>query len=417
MAERNKSDQLIEAISNNVALIQFTPDGNILEANDNFLTVMGYTLDQIVGKHHSMFCTSATKNSNEYRMFWEQLQTGEAASDQFLRVTSAGKEIWLEASYCPVRDEKGTVIKVIKTASEITQLVNDTHELKSQQDALSRSQAIIEFDLKGQVITANANFLETVGYSLDEIVGKHHKLFCPPEISQSTEYSAFWNRLRQGEFISGKFQRVARDQSEIWLEASYNPIFDPLGKLYKVIKFATNITDVVIQAKQTEIISIQASKETEETAQEGLKVGEEAIMVMKEVVAGLESSSDSIKSLNEQSERITNIVSTISSIADQTNLLALNAAIEAARAGEQGRGFAVVADEVRLLAARTSNSTSEIDDVVKRNQEMAETATASITKVMALSVKGEELIQKTGTTILKINESTETLIQALKTDL
>jgi methyl-accepting chemotaxis protein len=168
-----------------------------------------------------------------------------------------------------------------------------------------------------------------------------------------------------------------------------------------------------MKARETERISLEASKETENTAQAGLAVGEEAINVMKEVVTGLETSSESIRSLNEQSDRITNIVSTISAIADQTNLLALNAAIEAARAGEQGRGFAVVADEVRQLAARTSNSTSEIDEVVKRNQQMAVTAMSSIENVMTLSLKGEGLIQETGRTVQKINESTTNLINAL----
>ncbi|MFT6325407.1 MAG: methyl-accepting chemotaxis protein [Crocinitomicaceae bacterium] len=409
----NNSNQLISAISNQMAMIQFTPEGDILEANDIFLSVVGYRLNEIVGKHHSMFCNIETKQSEQYNSFWRDLRSGKAIKDQFLRVTKSNKEIWLEASYCPVLDENGQVLKVIKIASDITQFVITTHDIKSQQEALSRSQAIIEFELNGNVITANENFLQTTGYELDDIIGKHHSMFCPEEITKSSEYKNHWSDLRNGKFVTGKVKRVSSDGRELWLEASYNPILSPLGKQYKVVKFATNITDTVMKARETERISLEASKETENTAQAGLAVGEEAINVMKEVVTGLETSSESIRSLNEQSDRITNIVSTISAIADQTNLLALNAAIEAARAGEQGRGFAVVADEVRQLAARTSNSTSEIDEVVKRNQQMAVTAMSSIENVMTLSLKGEGLIQETGRTVQKINESTTNLINAL----
>ena len=410
----NESDQLIAAISKEMALIQFKPDGTILEANSQFLSTMGYDLTTIVGKHHSIFCTSETKSSDKYKTFWKNLASGKAEKDQFIRVTQSGKEIWLDASYCPVLNDQNEVIKVIKVASDITDIVNSTHELKSQHNALSRSQAIIEFDLEGNVLTANENFLSTMGYQLDDIIGQHHSKFCPDTVTKSNEYKNFWSRLRNGEFISGKFQRSASDGHDVWLRASYNPIFDPMGRQYKVIKFATDISEGEIKALETDRLSMLASQETEHAAQSGMQVGEEAISVMKDVVSGLEISSESIRSLNEQSDRITNIVSTISAIADQTNLLALNAAIEAARAGEQGRGFAVVADEVRQLAARTSNSTSEIDEVVKRNHEMASTAMSTIENVMKQSLKGEELIQETGQTIQKINESTTSLMKALR---
>jgi methyl-accepting chemotaxis protein len=397
-----------------MAMIQFTPDGTILTANDNFLAVMGYQLDEIVGKHHSLFCNSQTKKSEQYKSFWQNLAAGKAAKDQFVRITKSGQEIWLEASYCPVFDENNRVIKVVKVASDISAFVTSTHDLKSQRNALSRSQAIIEFDLDGNVLAANENFLQAVGHQLEDVIGKPHSMFCPTELAQSSEYKNFWANLRNGEFVSGKFQRITSDGRELWLEASYNPIFDPLGKQYKVVKFATDITETVLKARNTEEISLNATQETETTAHAGLQVGEQAINVMKEVVSGLEASSESIRSLNEQSDRITNIVSTISAIADQTNLLALNAAIEAARAGEQGRGFAVVADEVRQLASRTSNSTSEIDEVVKRNQQMAVTAMSSIETVMERSLKGEELIQETGQAVQKINDSTAALINALR---
>jgi len=407
---------LLEAISSQLAMIQFTPDGTILEANQNFLSTMGYSLSELKGKHHRVFCNKETTSSSEYAAFWTNLANGKADQGQFLRITKSGSDIWLEASYCPVKDKDGNVIRVIKIASDISKLVFATHELKSQLEAISRSQAVIEFNLKGEVITANDNFLNAAGYQLDEIVGQHHRIFCPNEVAQSSEYNQFWQRLRQGEFITGKFQRQNKQGDSVWLEASYNPIFDPNGNLYKVIKFATDVTHATEQANETSRLAMQASSETENATQKGLSVGNQAIDVMQQVVSGLQDTSDAVQLLNDQSDQISSIVSTITGIADQTNLLALNAAIEAARAGEQGRGFAVVADEVRQLAGRTSNSTSEIEDMVKRNKQLASNAMKTMSEVQTQSTQGETLIQETGRSIEAINENTQNLMNALRND-
>ena len=404
---------LYDAISAQAALIRFEPDGTIVDANDNFLAAMDCRLNDIVGKHHRMFCDKETRESSEYQSFWQQLASGQAKQGQFVRYTPTGREVWLEASYCPVKDEFGNVSSVIKIASDITDIITDTHELKSQKDALSRSQAIIEFDLDGNVQTANENFLHTMHYSEDQIIGQHHSKFCSQQMVNSSEYKDLWARLRHGEFVSGKFERVDAHGNTIWLEASYNPIFDPKGRLYKVIKFATNITERVLRAQSTEQLAREASTGTEDAAQQGGRVVKDAIHTMERVVSGLTDASQHISDLNEQSDRIGNIVETITSIADQTNLLALNAAIEAARAGEQGRGFAVVADEVRQLAARTSASTAEIDEVVKRNQQLAGQATTAMEEVVKQSQQGSDLINQTGDSIHQINDSARQLMQAL----
>lgn len=411
--ECNGLNDVLTALSKSVANIEFTPDGKILTANDNFLAVMGYSLEQIVGQHHKIFCNAETINSPDYNAFWKKLASGEGVQGQFLRVTQSGKEIWLEASYCPVINADGQVSKVVKIASDITDSVLQSHELKSQDCAVNRSMAVIEFDLDGNVLKANDNFLRTTGYQLDEILGKHHSLFCDKQYAASNEYRQFWEKLNQGEFTGGKFQRVDKQGNVIWLEATYNPIFNSKGKPYKVMKFATDITATVENARQTTHMITEATRKTEDISSKGNEVVNQAIAAMNRMSDELKTTSNSIDALSQQSEKITNIVSTISAIADQTNLLALNAAIEAARAGDQGRGFAVVADEVRQLAARTSSSTAEIDEVVKNNNVYASKAVQAMQGIISLSQSSMSLVKETGAAIDEIDNSTHEMMEAV----
>jgi methyl-accepting chemotaxis sensory transducer with Pas/Pac sensor len=223
-------------------MVEFTPDGHILTANALFLERMGYTLAEIVGQHHSLFCTPDMVQSPQYREFWQRLNRGEGFSDKFLRVAKHSRPIWLEANYVPVQDRHGRVIKIVKLASDITARIMDAQEQRAMTTAIERSMAVIAFNLKGEVLMANDNFFNTMGYRADEIIGRHHSLFCPPEMRTSEAYRRFWHKLNQGEYISGQFERVDKQGNTVWLRATYNPVFNSAGELYKVVKFATDVT-------------------------------------------------------------------------------------------------------------------------------------------------------------------------------
>lgn len=233
----------LQAISLSQAVIQFNLDGTIISANDNFCQTIGYSLSEIQGKHHRMFVAEQYGNSTEYREFWQRLGRGEFVSGEFKRVNKAGEDIWLQASYNPIFDASGKVYKVVKYASEITQQKLKNIEFQGQLDAISKSQAVIEFQLDGTIITANDNFCSAMGYELREIQGKHHSMFAEPQLKNSAEYRQFWEMLGRGEFQAGEYKRIGKNGKEVWINATYNPIFDPDGKPFKVVKFATDVTE------------------------------------------------------------------------------------------------------------------------------------------------------------------------------
>ena len=233
---------LVAAITKSQAVIEFDLQGNILTANDNFLNAVGYRLDEIVGKHHRMFVAPAEHNSPEYLQFWQKLARGEIDSGQYRRIRKDGKEIWIQASYNAILDAENRPYKVVKFATDITKEVTRNAEHSGQLAAISKSQAVIEFDLHGNILTANENFLATVGYRLDEIVGRHHRMFVDPAEHHSPEYLQFWQKLARGEYDSGQYKRVRKDGREIWIQASYNTILDANNRPYKVVKFASDIT-------------------------------------------------------------------------------------------------------------------------------------------------------------------------------
>src|SRR5215217_1814033 len=219
------------AISRSQAVIEFDLDGTILTANENFLGAMGYRLEEIVGKHHAMFCDPDLVASAEYKAFWAELGRGTFQSAAYRRLAKGGREVWIQATYNPVMGKDGKPIKVIKFATDITAQTQTAADHAAQIEAISRVQAVIAFNLDGTIIEANQNFLSTVGYRAEEIVGRHHSMFCEPGYAASTDYKAFWQKLRSGEFVAAEFQRFGKGGKEIWIQASYNPIFDASGRV------------------------------------------------------------------------------------------------------------------------------------------------------------------------------------------
>lgn len=386
-------ESLVSAIGSNIPVIEFSPEGTIIHANPLFLGAVGYTLNEVVGKHHRIFCEDAYTKTENYRQFWLNLKNGNTQQGTFMRLTKTHEPIWLEASYFPVYSQ-GKVGKILKIAKDISQQVKQSQDFEAIITALNKSLAVIEFTPEGNIINANDNFLNTMGYQLNDIVGKHHRVFCNDDFYR--ENPNFWSDLGNGRFQKGQFQRKHRTGKAVWLEATYNPIALE-GKIVKIIKFASDITaqmahdQAVFEASQ---FAFSTSQETMKSAEDGEllldKTADSANCMSSEV----ERSSTLIAKLLEESKQISAIVNTIRSIAEQTNLLALNAAIEAARAGENGRGFAVVADEVRNLAARTSSSTLEIEEVVRRNSDLTMQVMSSMESARQQAADGNRLVKQ-----------------------
>lgn len=408
---------LLQAIDRSMASIEFDLNGVVLSANENFLNTMRYRKEDLIGKEHRHFCTPEYVRSSDYAQLWARLRAGDFVTSTFLRVAGDGEPVWLEASYSPVKDASGKVVKIVKYAMDVTEKIQTENETKNKLQAFDRAMVEIEFEPSGQILTANENFLKRMGYSLSELKGKHHRMFCPPEVINSTDYEEFWRRLNKGEFFSGQFKRMDKHGQTVWLEASYNPVYDARGNLNKVVKFASDITDRVVKHEQDARSAAQAyhiSIETQKVAEVGTRVIQQAASEMRQISLNIEDSSRIVAQLGERSNQITAIVNTIRSIADQTNLLALNAAIEAARAGDQGRGFAVVADEVRQLAARTSRSTAEISEMIQVIQTETQLAISSMDNTRSTASRGVELADQAGSVIVQISAGASEAVAAVK---
>jgi len=357
---------MIAAIGRAQAEIAFNLDGTIITANENFLRTLGYSRGEIQGKHHSMFVEPATRDSAAYREFWASLNRGEYQSAEYKRIGKGGKEVWILASYNPILDEKGKPFKVVKFATDVSEQKLRTADLAGQIAAIGKSQAVIEFNMDGSIITANENFLNAVGYSLGEIKGKQHSMFVDPSDRDGAAYREFWANLNAGKYQAGEFKRIGKGGREIWIQASYNPILDLNGKPFKVVKYATDTTAQVIARKKSESVrgmmeSVAAgAEELNASVREISETMTKSRQTASEAVVRVDAADQQAQRLSAASESMGGIVELIGNITGQINLLALNATIESARAGEAGRGFAVVASEVKNLANQAKQATDKI---------------------------------------------------------
>ncbi|CAB9492686.1 methyl-accepting chemotaxis protein [Alteromonas macleodii] len=384
IAENSRLQKEIEAyqtvqeeLREEMLYIELNPDGRVNAINDLCSQATGYSIGELEGKSlESMMSPNALRKPAGQDMLGA-IKTHRHWHGAVSFMDAKGQEMWVRGIVQPVDDANGNVRYIAFYMAEQTRNITLSNELRDMITALHRSSAVIEFNLDGTIITANDNFLKGMGYTLEQIEGKHHRIFCTEQEANSEEYKHFWRDLSEGKLESGRFKRIDSRGNEVWLEASYNPIRNEDGNLYKVVKFATVITEQMqreFAISEAANVAFNISQETGEQARKGNEVLNATVKAMNELTTQMGNASEGIKDLDEQSQKVADLVKSISGIADQTNLLALNAAIEAARAGDQGRGFAVVADEVRQLASRTSSATEEIVNVVVENRKLTENA-------------------------------------------
>lgn len=413
LEERN----FFSTVHKHLPLAEITPNGKVLYASDSYLQLLGMSEEQLKGKNiQDTFLKEGTNSINSNQSPWLFQDPENRVYGKFKRQHSDGSTLYIKSQFVHIENLHGEIDKIVEIAYDVTKQTITAMKNLDYKKALDRSTAIIEFDTQGYIKEANTNFLSVMGYHKGELSGKHHRILCDSEFQNSQDYQTLWKNLNRGEYVQGRMKRISKNGSTIWLEASYNPLIDDCGKVYGVVKFATDITASVEQNLQESQSAQQAyliASETEQVAAEGSQVVQQASHEMEKITLAVGDAANVIAELGKQSEEITSIVNTIRAIADQTNLLALNAAIESARAGEQGRGFAVVADEVRQLAARTSRSTQEISEMIGKIQTGTSSAIESMNECQKQAENSMSLAQKAGEVIVRVREGTQNAVNAV----
>lgn len=415
-AELSELRQLRDGLNREMLTLSIDSTFKITACNESFAVALGYTEDQLLGRAMSDIVPQYVSKLPCFHNFRAAVAAGKSITDEYRYLHADGSLVWLNAHWQPIADATGQLSHITAYATNITSRVEKISENASFIDALLRSTAVIEFDLTGHVLMANDQFLKAMGYSLGQAKGSHHRIFCKPEEASSQKYKDFWSTLNKGEFVAGRFERIDSRGQTVWLEATYNPVYDTEGRLCKVVKFATVVTDQV--AREQEVskaaqTAFEISQQTDVSAQRGALVVNDTMHTMRKIAIDMQTASGGVEALGKQSLLISSIIQTISSIAQQTNLLALNAAIEAARAGEQGRGFAVVADEVRQLAGRTSTATEEIATVVLQNQKLVDETVAEMANSKFQAEQGLELATQAGQVIVEIQDGAKRVVDAV----
>lgn len=361
-----------EHISLSTGIIHFDTNGSVEHINTKMLAMLGYDLQDIKGRNNTALLSKDYLNSKEYKDLWNELRKGISGNQTIMFMNKNNHSIWFDCVYTPVVDSTNRVLEIVGVFTNINELVGSKIEVDHKLKAINLSMAIIEFSPDGIILDANENFLKTVKYAKKEIVGQHHSIFCDNDYKKSPEYRQFWDSLKKGNFFSDKFKRVDKHGRELWLEASYNPVFDEHGGVYKVIKIASDTTKFIEQYNNQKDISdlaLSLSDKSVALSNSGVDYIQQTTKEMLNIKEHVDITNNHLNSLHNQSNKINSIVDTINKISVQTNLLALNAAIEAARAGDAGRGFSVVAQEVRNLSQNTESAVKEIFQVINSIQE------------------------------------------------
>ena len=408
---------VLRALDRSTAIVHLGLDGKVIKANPLFGDIFGLRPQELEGQPHAMLCVPDYAASAQYQDFWRRLSAGETFGGLFQRRHKDGHLVWLRATYNPVFNAAGKVTRIVKLASDVTAQVEDRLRSAGVLEAIDRSMAVIAFSPDGHVQHANGNFLQCLGYQLDDVLGQHHRMFCTRDYAASPAYASFWDGLRQGRYHQGQVQRVSRQGRTVWMEASYNPVFTQEGTVSGVVKVATDITDKVMQgqARQQGVdTAYQIAHETQGLSTQSGHTVQQAVQRIEAMAAAFEDAVQRVTALGRQTQGIGATVGAIRRVADQTNLLALNAAVEAARAGESGRGFAVVAGEVRQLAANSKAATDDISQTIAAIQTEVAALTATMQAGLATVQEGVVLANQAVQSMELIQQDARKVVDAVQ---